>query len=731
MKLALLSLALGLSLRAAVIYPPVGGGGPTNGITATTATNIAAYQALIATNNNFIARNLGFGTNTTIRDGFKSIGQQTNSTVVITNGGQWFQSAMWAGGSPVANGTNAYGGGLFWVPQGDTGFPYEDTGTPMAAIQAFDNWGGSAHSAISPWLYITAPNVRLEPGYGSGYGNLVLGNEHAANNVEINYNLGVTLSQYYTANNVGFSIPLTFRADGTDASTNHYGSAAGIIGVTAGINAPASASSGNRMGELWFQSLVPERVNGGYAQNGQNTFRSNVVFRSLTNRVVFDGQTGIDGTSKTTINGGLITNTDILTKIIGTDSNGKFTGATLSGLTWDGTTLTASGGADLWRTNAVDGTSTNVQGGVSVGANYIGLTNAAHGTFFNLLKTGWRWMLGGSGSTIAGNTNSIAGTNGSGFFVLDSSGTLTTSSGITNLSTTSEFRHNAFVPLASVRQTTSNGRVGAQAIVTTNTSVAGGANLGALTYYMLENASSTVNYAGAIGAYWLDGSQNSALVFNVVNGGSDPANRNDFVLRNVNATTADAFFSGSVTATNGLFLPQLSGIPSGVDLRSSSGNTNWVFFNLGGDSGLFKTNPAAASSYLTNWLTVQLNFVQGSTAGTPVSLTTATAANITSISLTPGTWDLTGNIYFDFVGATVTSIEGAISTTSATISSPPPEEVSAAALNLVSTSADSSLNITRRRVTITSTTTYYLVGRAAFSVGSIDGYGKLLATRVN
>ena len=381
MKLALLSLALGLSLRAAVIYPPVGGGGPTNGITATTATNIAAYQALIATNNNFIARNLGFGTNTTIRDGFKSIGQQTNSTVVITNGGQWFQSAMWAGGSPVANGTNAYGGGLFWVPQGDTGFPYEDTGTPMAAIQAFDNWGGSAHSAISPWLYITAPNVRLEPGYGSGYGNLVLGNEHAANNVEINYNLGVTLSQYYTANNVGFSIPLTFRADGTDASTNHYGSAAGIIGVTAGINAPASASSGNRMGELWFQSLVPERVNGGYAQNGQNTFRSNVVFRSLTNRVVFDGQTGIDGTSKTTINGGSITNTDILTKIIGTDSNGKFTGATLSGLTWDGTTLTASGGDVLFRTNAPigDGTYTNSNSGgasnVYVGPAYLAVTN--------------------------------------------------------------------------------------------------------------------------------------------------------------------------------------------------------------------------------------------------------------------------------------------------------------------------------------------------------------------
>lgn len=627
MKLALLSLALGLSLRAAVIYPPVGGGGPTNGITATTATNIAAYQALIATNNNFIARNLGFGTNTTIRDGFKSIGQQTNSTVVITNGGQWFQSAMWAGGSPVANGTNAYGGGLFWVPQGDTGFPYEDTGTPMAAIQAFDNWGGSAHSAISPWLYITAPNVRLEPGYGSGYGNLVLGNEHAANNVEINYNLGVTLSQYYTANNVGFSIPLTFRADGTDASTNHYGSAAGIIGVTAGINAPASASSGNRMGELWFQSLVPERVNGGYAQNGQNTFRSNVVFRSLTNRVVFDGQTGIDGTSKTTINGGLITNTDILTKIIGTDSNGKFTGATLSGLTWDGTTLTASGsGTSLFRTNAPagDGTFTNSNSGgasnVYVGPAYWAVTNG--GAIVNAGKTpGMLHVLNNGVSTLI-DSNTIT------------TGSILSSGGVTNTAGASEFRHNAFPPLVSVRRTTSNGRVGVIVITATNTSSTGGANLGALSYYMLENASSAVNYAGAVGAYWLDGSQNSALVFNVVNGGADPSTRNDFTLKNVNATTADGFLSGAFTAANGFssrsnvfFLAPTNAAASGDILQatglesSTTAHTKWIGGVTTELTNYFATNTWAAvnNRIVTNYFALttprtgmyEVNFTYG------------------------------------------------------------------------------------------------------------------------
>ena len=686
-----------------------------------TTSNAVPYISTLKGTNVALFTSTNYGQFTTT-----NLSGMTNSKVAIVDGGIHLPSALFGGSWPVARGTNYYGGQINWWHQADTFPPPSEGGTtytPMGAIGTFEQWGGAAVSAISPWMLVTAPNIRFENGYGVGYGEIALGNEDAAGSIYLNWNRGPTLSQYDTANYKGFSIPLSFEADVTDANTNHHKVFPGIVAYASDYNANADPNSGLRQGELYFQSLTAYRLNGGWAQNGANAFGSNTVFRMRTNMVTFDGSLGILGTSKTHINGGSITNTDIISKIIGTDSNGKFTGATLSGLTWDGTTLTASGsGTSLFNTNAPagDGTFTNSNSGgasnVYVGPAYWAVTNG--GAIVNAGKTpGMLHVLNNGVSTLI-DSNTIT------------TGSILSSGGVTNTAGASEFRHNAFVPLVSVRQTTSNGRVGAVAITATNTSSTGGANLGALSYYMLENASSAVNYAGAVGAYWLDGSQNSALVFNVVNGGSDPANRNDFTLKNVNATTADGFLSGAFTATNGLCLPQLSAIPS-VDLRSSSGNTNWVFFNLGGDSGLFKTNPAAASSYLTNWLTVQLNFVQGSTAGTPVSLTTATAANITSISLTPGTWDLTGNIYFDFVGATVTSIEGAISTTSATISSPPPEEVSAAALNLVSTSADSSLNITRRRVTITSTTTYYLVGRAAFSVGSIDGYGKLLATRVN
>ena len=408
------------------------------------------------------------------------------------------------------------------------------------------------------------------------------------------------------------------------------------------------------------------------------------------------------GTVSRPISTDTMTNGGILTKIIGTDSNGKLKGATLSGLTWDGTTLTASGsGTSLFRTNAPagDGTFTNSNSGgasnVYVGPAYLAITNGPFAINAGKSPATPRVMVSGSGVATYQNTNSFAATNGANYSVMDAAGTFTNS----------------------VRVKTPE--------------------VQATDVYATRVRAGTPSLPSP--GLWGSGSSDSALRL-PINGrivwtiGNNDYDAVGVVISNLASglkLSTNLTVSGSVTATNGFFLPQLSAIPSSVDLRSSSGNTNWVFFNLGGDSGLFKTNPAAASSYLTNWLTVQLNFVQGSTAGTPVSLTTATAANITSISLTPGTWDLTGNIYFDFVGATVTSIEGAISTTSATISSPPPEEVSAAALNLVSTSADSSLNITRRRVTITSTTTYYLVGRAAFSVGSIDGYGKLLATRVN
>ena len=384
------------------------------------------------------------------------------------------------------------------------------------------------------------------------------------------------------------------------------------------------------------------------------------------------------------------------------------------------------GAQTLFRTNAPvgDGTYTNSNSGgasnVYVGPAYLAISNGT-ASFINMLKSPAtpRIMVGGNqGATTTINTNSIAGTNGSGFFVHDSSGNSTNNGNIQSatLNTTGAASFAGLVTGQNGAQISGSGNSVSYRVNNSAREVyLGGTSEGS--GWAVKASGTSSKYAATIPALsWLPPDAGVDI--------GSPTN----VVRNVFVTN---LFSTTVTATNGLFLPQLSGIPSSVDLRSSSGNTNWLALNLGGDVALIKTNPAAASSYLTNWLTVQLNFVEGSTAGTSVSLTTATAANITSVALTPGTWDLTASIYFDFVGATVTLIEGAFNTTSATIPGPPPEDVAAASPNVTVVSSDESLTIPRRRVTITANTTYYLVGRAAFSAGSIDAYGKILATRVN
>ena len=248
-------------------------------------------------------------------------------------------------------------------------------------------------------------------------------------------------------------------------------------------------------------------------------------------------------------------------------------------------TNSISGGFNLWGTNAPagDGTFTNSNSrgasNVYVGPAYWAVTNG--GAIVNAGKTpGMLHVLNNGVSTLIV-SNTIT------------TGSILSSGGVTNTAGSSEFRHNAFAPLVSVRQTTSNGRVGAIAITATNTSSTGGANLGALSYYMLENASSAVNYAGAVGAYWLDGSQNSALVFNVVNGGADPSTRNDFTLKNVNATTADGFLSGAFTATNGFISPgtsDLAAIKTGQIQYPTNLTANIAAPDLTKMYGLISTN---------------------------------------------------------------------------------------------------------------------------------------------
>ncbi len=114
--------------------------------------------------------------------------------------------------------------------------------------------------------------------------------------------------------------------------------------------------------------------------------------------------------------------------------------------------------------------------------------------------------------------------------------------------------------------------------------------------------------------------------------------------------------------------------------------------------------------------------------GSAVSLTTATPANVTSISLTAGDWDVEGNINFTETTATVTARSGGVTSTTATIPTDG-SEVYNGSQTVVITSINS-ITSSRKRFSLSGTTTVYLVTSATFSAGTVAAFGSITARRV-
>lgn len=118
--------------------------------------------------------------------------------------------------------------------------------------------------------------------------------------------------------------------------------------------------------------------------------------------------------------------------------------------------------------------------------------------------------------------------------------------------------------------------------------------------------------------------------------------------------------------------------------------------------------------------------------GSAVALTTATPANVGSVSLTAGDWTLEGNINFTAASATVANGSlwvGSINVTSATISTDG-AEVQLNPGASTTTSFKDGVSIPQKRVSLTATTTIYLVAEATFTAGTVGAYGKISARRV-
>lgn len=115
-------------------------------------------------------------------------------------------------------------------------------------------------------------------------------------------------------------------------------------------------------------------------------------------------------------------------------------------------------------------------------------------------------------------------------------------------------------------------------------------------------------------------------------------------------------------------------------------------------------------------------------AGAPVALSTNTAANVATLSLTPGVWDVSGNVSFAGAGGlTQTAASACIGSGSATMVVDG-SEVPSGVLTVATNETDG-ITIPPKRFLITATANVYLVAKATFAAGSIGTYGKITAIR--
>lgn len=114
--------------------------------------------------------------------------------------------------------------------------------------------------------------------------------------------------------------------------------------------------------------------------------------------------------------------------------------------------------------------------------------------------------------------------------------------------------------------------------------------------------------------------------------------------------------------------------------------------------------------------------------GAAVSITTSgTAINVTSISLTAGDWDVSGNINYNLTVATQTAATAGISTATATIPTDGSEVESGSTATALT--GKNGITLPTKRINVSATTTVFLVARAVFSAGSESAYGSIVARR--
>lgn len=122
-------------------------------------------------------------------------------------------------------------------------------------------------------------------------------------------------------------------------------------------------------------------------------------------------------------------------------------------------------------------------------------------------------------------------------------------------------------------------------------------------------------------------------------------------------------------------------------------------------------------------------YVSSQVTAPSTGLTTGTAANVTSISLTAGDWDVSGAVFVNQgSGTTLSLVQASINTTSATNQGPTTGYCTYLQTTFT-TSGGCGTPVPTLRLSLASTTTVYLVVAATFAISTAGAGGFLRARR--
>ena len=164
-----------------------------------------------------------------------------------------------------------------------------------------------------------------------------------------------------------------------------------------------------------------------------------------------------------------------------------------------------------------------------------------------------------------------------------------------------------------------------------------------------------------------------------------------------------------------------------IDTVLAGAATNYI--KVGNNLGQYRatqTNTAPPAGFIGEELRSFINSASG------VALTTATQKTITSLTLTPGNWNLTFVATMAISGGTTTAWNAGIATAtdSTTGFSDGDNSFGTTTMVPVSGVTDATACIADYRVSVSANTTYYLTCQQTFASGTAKGYGRLSATRV-